>query len=120
MLICLDQTDWNRNLTHNENNISVFGFVSSFHLKPFNQSFIHISSFSVSNVFTFYLISLSNRTRKTCSGCRYCHDLARCLLRDVYRFGCGFYSPCLLSVGFMRTELHATTMVSCEDQTICL
>lgn len=33
MLICLDQTDWNRNLTHNENNISVFGFVSSFHLK---------------------------------------------------------------------------------------
>ena len=87
---------------------------------PIHESFVHISSFSVPNVFTFYLIFLSNRTHETCSGSRYCHDLARCLLRDVYRLGWEFYSPYLLSVGYMCSELHSTTMVSCVGQKLCL
>ena len=56
MSICLDQTDWNRNLTHNENNISVFGFVSSFHLK--NPSTNHLFTL-VASPFLMYLLFIS-------------------------------------------------------------
>lgn len=46
----------------------------------------------------------------------YCHDLARCLLHDVYRFGAEFSPRCRLPVSLLCSELHSTTMVSCVER----